>query len=489
MWLYLPSKSLRSAPAWECLEKDCEQGSDTWATRLAPSVSWSGKPIQPRHLRLAAKKAAWTTLLSGPTFSPSTVDVGVEQWIASLRASRAKTSAWPAGVLGLMAADQASSSTSSTSQTIAVREASFWRMLQASLLPQPPLWTKPAPPIMPPTPLSTELLLWVEKMDAYSNARQPASWGSFPTAGGMRSGSLFQRPTLAPVMAVPDGFASHGDEKWQTPKASEEESGSGLNGRGEPKLKAQAISWMTPSVSNAQGNEYTRDRGQEGLERLTLTGQANQWQTPQTSDMNGARVPDGKRALGLNTQTTSWPTPRSTDGTKGSPNQAGSKGDLMLPSMAAQWPTPSAAMMNDGESPESWQARADGLKAKHINGNGAGMPLTIAVKNWPTPASRDYKGQDLASRSGGASLSHAAETGVFSHSSPLDQATPDGPLFSRPSPSTPQRLNPVFGEWLMGWPSQWTKAEPSASSASGTVLWQRKLASHLSCLLDAPAGV
>lgn len=293
-------------------------------------------------------------------------------------------------------------------------------------------------------------------------------------------------------MAVPDGFASHGD------------------------------GWMTPSVSNAQGNEYTRDRGQEGSERLTLTGQANQWQTPQTSDQNGARVPDGKRALGLNTQTTSWPTPRSTDGTKGGPNQAGSKGDLMLPSMAAQWPTPSAAMMNDGESPESWQARADRLEAKHHNTNGAGMPLTIAVKKWPTPtaqdseqaggkeciakgnrrptttsavmawptpASRDHKGQDLASRNGGASLSHAAQTGVFSHSLPLDQATPDGPLFSRPSPSTPQRLNPVFGEWLMGWPSQWTKAEPSASSASGTELWQCKLASHLSCLLDAQGGV
>lgn len=41
------------------------------------------------------------------------------------------------------------------------------------------------------------------------------------------------------------------------------------------------------------------------------------------------------------------PTPRATDGTKGGPNQRGSKGDLMLPSLAAQLlPTPAAA---DGE--------------------------------------------------------------------------------------------------------------------------------------------
>jgi hypothetical protein len=38
------------------------------------------------------------------------------------------------------------------------------------------------------------------------------------------------------------------------------------------------------------------------------------------------------------------PTPRATDGTKGGPHQRGSKGDLMLPSLAAQLlPTPTAS--------------------------------------------------------------------------------------------------------------------------------------------------
>jgi len=47
-----------------------------------------------------------------------------------------------------------------------------------------------------------------------------------------------------------------------------------------------------------------------------------------------------------------------------------------------------------------------------------------------------------------------------------------------------KRLNPYFGERLMGWPTGWTSATaPSASSASETELWRYALQQHLSCLL------
>lgn len=55
------------------------------------------------------------------------------------------------------------------------------------------------------------------------------------------------------------------------------------------------------------------------------------------------------------------------------------------------WPTPAASVANDGESPETWRARAAILQAKHGNGNGAGTPLTVAAMEaigstkWPTP--------------------------------------------------------------------------------------------------------
>lgn len=48
--------------------------------------------------------------------------------------------------------------------------------------------------------------------------------------------------------------------------------------------------------------------------------------------------------------------------------------------------------MNEGEGPETFFARQDRVKAKGINGNGMGAPLTLAATMWPTPATRDYKG-------------------------------------------------------------------------------------------------
>lgn len=262
------------------------------------------------------------------------------------------------------------------------------------------------------------------------------------------------------------------------------------NGQMRARNKVQSIgiaasAWMTPSVSNSQGNEYTRDRGQEGQERLTLTGQANQWATPTSSDTTGPSLtPNQQGAPNLRTQADAWPTPRSTDGSKGGPNQAGSKGDLMLPSMAAQWPTPNAHVIEHKRTPPITDGTRQPTDPQIST---ADYAVHVFPSNWPTPASRDHNGQDLPSRNGGASLSHAAQTGVFSHSSHLDPQTPGGPASSPPTPTSPQRLNPLFGEWLMGWPLQWTNAVPHASSASATALWRLRLVSHLSFLLDEQA--
>jgi hypothetical protein len=74
------------------------------------------------------------------------------------------------------------------------------------------------------------------------------------------------------------------------------------------------------------------------------------------------------------------------------------------------------------------------------------------------------------------------------HSShPALQAQP-GQASSESGPTLPRRLNPLFVEWLMGWPSQWTKAEPSASSAEETASWRFALQQHLCNLLDEPAS-
>jgi hypothetical protein len=138
---------------------------------------------------------------------------------------------------------------------------------------------------------------------------------------------------------------------------------------------------------------------------------------------------------------TNWPTPRSSDGAKGGPNQQGSKGDLMLPSAAAQWPTPAA---RDHRS-------------------------ELGGASFVTKRMNETRGQTLSF--------------VVTHSLHQAQPTQPGPESSPTTQNSPRRLNPIFGEWLMGWRLQWTNPEPSACGASETELWRSRLQQHLSCLL------
>ena len=70
-------------------------------------------------------------------------------------------------------------------------------------------------------------------------------------------------------------------------------------------------------------------------------------------------------------------------------------GGPTLTMLAANWPTPDAAISNDSENLETFLARQDRQKARGINGNGMGTPLAMAAKlwpsknNWPTPQARD----------------------------------------------------------------------------------------------------
>lgn len=224
--------------------------------------------------------------------------------------------------------------------------------------------------------------------------------------------------------------------------------------------------------------------------RPTSGSGCSSWQSPQTSDCNGARQPDGKRSLGLNTQTGAWATPRANDSEKRGTVAERSTPELV--SMTQHWPTPSAAVTNLTESPESWQARADGLKEKHGNGNGAGMPLTVAASAWPTPASRDQKGENSIEHmtNGGGRIMHIDRLPnfVMYHFSHRDQTMTDGPQSLQQDPTSPLRLrlNPQFVDWLMGWLPGMTSTEPTACDAEAMASFRSRLGSHLSYLLGEP---
>lgn len=141
--------------------------------------------------------------------------------------------------------------------------------------------------------------------------------------------------------------------------------------------------------------------------------------------------PKWARATAEN-DSSSWPSARATDGSKGGPNQRGSSGDMMLPSAAAQWETPSVAVT-------------------------AGSRLTR----------------------GGARSDEMLLTGQALAFSPPALPTRNGPQSSQPS----RALNPRFVEWLMGWPTGWTDF---AQQETAWCHWLRLSRGALSKLVSPP---
>ena len=96
MWLILPpTTSSQSVQASEGLTSLSQSQSET----LAQSVTSRGKPKPQQSWRRAWKKDRYMKRLSGLTCPPSTANLGVEQWIASLVATRASQIQSPDHVL------------------------------------------------------------------------------------------------------------------------------------------------------------------------------------------------------------------------------------------------------------------------------------------------------------------------------------------------------------------------------------------------------
>ena len=145
------------------------------------------------------------------------------------------------------------------------------------------------------------------------------------------------------------------------------------------------------------------------------------------------------------------------------------------------WPTPNASVAQDGEGLETWERRRRIAQAKHQNGNGFGTPLTIAVQLWPTPAARDVKGANSPESQRTRAFAKTANGQQLPNYIAHFWCPPDqtmrvaGPPPSPSGPISPQRLNPAFVEWLMGWPEGWSSAHSdSASSAMASTPWQQQ---------------
>jgi hypothetical protein len=144
-----------------------------------------------------------------------------------------------------------------------------------------------------------------------SSESQPA----WPRAGIASRGSAFPLPPWAPRISARGSSSS-------------------------PLLK-------TPTAQLAvNGGAQHPDKRKAGGHGPTLADEVEFLLPTPLASMNGPsqrEIAAGNPKNRLETEVHLLPTPRATDGSKGGPNQRGSKGDLMLPSTAALLPTPIAA--------------------------------------------------------------------------------------------------------------------------------------------------
>jgi hypothetical protein len=163
---------------------------------------------------------------------------------------------------------------------------------------------------------------------------------------------------------------------------------------------------------------------------------------------------------------------------------ASQQGQQSLTTIALLWPTPSAHSDPKGAPSGSQIVRRDGsIQSRETGGTLAYM----AEQRWPTPRAHEVGGYQYSK--GDKTKPVPTLTGMAS-SLPDREISTDGDGSSRSRRS----LNPLFVEWLMGWPRGWTllSLTPPASSASvcsatALSLWKARMRSALSQLASPPA--
>jgi hypothetical protein len=167
-------------------------------------------------------------------------------------------------------------------------------------------------------------------------------------------------------------------------------------------------------------------------------------------------VHNGKKVqLGLEAQVKSWATPRSSDGNGGA--AAHGEGGMDLRLQVQTWDVP---------------------------------------EHWPGPAAQNFKGSSEGSKTcqdgkSRADLLHYAAEQFFVPPSSQDQATLQDGVPSSTSgqssnqPSVKKRLNPIFVEALMRWPTGLSGFERQATALTQ---WWQLMPSYLSALCSRKPG-
>lgn len=277
---------------------------------------------------------------------------------------------------------------------------------------------------------------------------------------------------------LPPSTAAHGVASWISSLRDTHASRSALpDGGGEPQTLATSGPMSPGLPANAEPPTsswrtspiiFVRDSV-----RFTMTWE--QWVS--ALQLNCSRRLKSARDTSASASS-SWPTARAAD-SQGSSYQRdrGRKGAERptLLGAAMMWPTPRAA-------------EAEHLGWVAITGRKDENSLTQAANLWPTVTARDYRAPNSKAsqnkRNAGTNRGHQLPNFLEHHFSlPQAPATDDGAISSPNSHTSHRRLNPIFVEWLMGWPIGWTAC---GRSETGFVPWLRHSRSALSTLRYVP---
>ncbi len=410
MWLIVPETSCPSAQ--ESADSNSELVSlSTISERLvASSVQWKGKPLLSPAWSRRWKQGGFIRRLSGLTLPHSTLEVGVDSFISSLRATHAKTTPTP--------------------ETEPV-----------------PMESDSSPPKCVALPKSAGLILSSERTSrgTLTDSSMPSShhWKGWATA-------LRREYSARPKLEIP--CSASDCSSWPSAKTVAGSWERDRNGNVYQTLEGAAKNWATPSDISKRGGSQSPEKRSVGGHTINLEDQAEHWEGPSVAVTEGTRLTRGgnrSNELLLTGQamkgSENWTAPSATDS---------GRGGVITPAMT-------------------------------------GASLTQQVGSWPGPAERDYKGVN--------SIAHVTENSTgsmhldqlpnfvehcFHPPSSPDQPIAGGAMSSTDSPNTNQpsakrKLNPIFVEALMRWPTGLSGFERPEMAL---IRWSQLQLSYLSAL-------
>ena len=408
MWLYVPNTSTSSQSAPEAEGSISESN---WRFQaLAQSAWWRGKPSPSRTWFQRWNKVSFIRLLCGAMSEPSMADAGVAAWTASLAASRASRTAWPV--------ESREVSTNATSGNQHGGSSSS-----------------------PVSGSSSSKTSAACSRRGLTKSLEPSGYGeTFASLVSRLRSDCSRRRKSARAMSA-SAYSS-------SASATDE-----------------ALAWPTPSARDWKGaNDILHDRGSKGaplneIAKVWATPQARDYMPPHSPERIAAMKAEGHGMRNLNDEAATWappkwPTPAVTDSfgarnrTSGRSNPDSQHHDgVTLNDAIVLWSTPTQVHR---KSEKAMRPFAEGGQSSPPAIEQQAEALTNTL--WATPSVADTTGGRMT-RSGDRSNEPLLKGQSDTLSSRLHPMLyPVGQVSSHPRRS----LNPLFVEWLMGWPPGWT---------------------------------